>query len=309
MRQSLQNIDQQDRGLFAKFHVTRVDQQDHPGGKHEHDQHFVLELTQDCHSIPAIIAYADSCESAYPLLAVDLRAKADDYYQANNEFVTVPETTLPGGMVVPSFLVGKYHCAKSPTGKAIVNKHCTPWNRISYHESVQAAEAAGYNLITETQSLAIAFQIYHQDENWTGGKVGEGKLFQGIRKGNVDGPQSGAYESLDPEEHTWHVLANGERIYHAAGNIYTWVWDNVQGDDKGIIGKPFADDSLTKTAAPCASNTNGIGDSSVGRDWSGDALVRGGYWCSYSDAGVFCVGSGSPSSRSDYVGFRVTKSL
>lgn len=298
-----ESIDRTKAGLLPLFNVTRTD------GKEATGDYFVLNMATDHHSIPAIIAYGKSAEADYPLLAADLFAKADAHYDANNEFVIVPETTFPNGFVEPSFMVGKYHCAKSPTGKAIVNKHCTPWNRISYHESIQAAEAAGFNLITETQSLAIAFQIYHQDENWTGGKVGEGKLFQGIRKGNVDGPQSGTYESQDSDERSWHVLANGERIFNAAGNIYTWVFDNVQGDEKGIIAKPFADDSLTKTAAPCASDINGIGDTSVGRNWSGHALVRGGCWGSVSDAGVFNVVCGIPSSRIDYVGFRVTKSL
>ena len=33
-------------------------------------------------------------------------------------FITVPETTLPNGIVVPSFMVGQYACTKSPENQA-----------------------------------------------------------------------------------------------------------------------------------------------------------------------------------------------
>lgn len=36
-----------------------------------------------------------------------------------NLFVTVPETTLPGGLVVPAFQVGQYLCSKG-AGKSVV---------------------------------------------------------------------------------------------------------------------------------------------------------------------------------------------
>lgn len=309
MNQPLATTEQQDVGFFPKFTVKRTDNEDAPGGKHELDEYFVLNLTKDKHAIAAIGAYALSCKETRSALSADLLGKVQQHYEAKNEFVIVPETTLPGGHIEPSFMVSKYPCSKSPAGTAVVNADGKPWVSINYHESIEALKLAGMNLITETQWLAIGFQIYHQDENWTGGKVGEGQLVRGIHKDNVSGPQNGHYESTDPDERTWHVLANGERIYHIAGNVYEWVFDNVQGDENGIISKPFADDSLTKTVPPCESNTNGIGDTSVGRDWSGLALIRGGCWDSGHLAGVFRVYRGGPSRRRDRVGFRGTKSL
>ena len=62
-------------GLYNKFTVTRNDGQSEPGQKHEHCEYFVLDLIHDRHSRAALAAYADSCESEYPLLAADLRAK------------------------------------------------------------------------------------------------------------------------------------------------------------------------------------------------------------------------------------------
>lgn len=227
-----------------------------------------------------------------------------------NEFVTVPETTLPGGLVVPSFQVGKYPCSKSDDGLAIIVADRKPWHSINYHDSVAACQASEFNLITETQWLAIAYQISQQPENWTSGKVGEGDIFQGLYLGTVSEAQDGNCKSSNQLERVWHVLSNGERIFHFAGNLYSWVFDNVQGDAQGIITKEFAEDSPTVTTAPYPSRTHGIGYADVaGDDWSGRALVRGGYWSSGSNAGVFYVNRDRPSSHLGRVGFRVTKSL
>lgn len=62
------------RGMFHKFNVSRTDGSSDIGGKHEGCSYFVLDLTHDPYAIPAIKAYADICDSDYPLLARDLRA-------------------------------------------------------------------------------------------------------------------------------------------------------------------------------------------------------------------------------------------
>ena len=63
------------RGLYGKFKVWRTDGKDSEGEKHDGCDYFVLDLTHDPHARPALLAYADSCEAEYPLLAIDLRAK------------------------------------------------------------------------------------------------------------------------------------------------------------------------------------------------------------------------------------------
>lgn len=60
------------RGMYNKFSVLRTDGTDAPGKKHDGCQYFVLDVTHDPHAVPALRAYADSCRSAYPLLARDL---------------------------------------------------------------------------------------------------------------------------------------------------------------------------------------------------------------------------------------------
>lgn len=66
----------QTMGLYNKFNVTRTDGSSEPGGKHERCEYFVLDVTHDKHSHAALLAYADSCESEFPLLARDLRIQA-----------------------------------------------------------------------------------------------------------------------------------------------------------------------------------------------------------------------------------------
>lgn len=224
------------------------------------------------------------------------------------DFVTVPETTLPNGTTVPAFQVGRYACSEGADGKAAVSKDAKPWVNINFATAKQACINAGFAMITELQCLAIAHQIWHQDVNWSGGKVGSGKLYQGLHKGTVNGPQDGNYESPDAEERRWHELANGERIYDFAGNVWTWVFDDVQGDEKGLISSTIKADSPTFDTAPEDCERLGGGCVPNGsRNWSGDALVRGGYWYSGSYAGVFLVNYDWPGGEGVGVGFRCTK--
>jgi len=223
-------------------------------------------------------------------------------------FVTVPETTLPNGTVVPTFQVGRYLCTKGDDGRATVNATGKPWVRVSYHDARKACIDAGFKLITELQALAIAWNISQQDNNWTGGKVGEGKLHQGIRLGNVSEAQPGTYLPENFNEQRYHKLSNGEVIYDFAGNAFTWVFDDVQGDEQGLIAKPFADDSPSITTAPYPSLEKGMGwRPDAGRDWSGRALLRGGCWGSGDTAGVFYLNGDWPGRGDGYVGFRCTK--
>jgi len=62
------------KGLYPKFRVYRRDGKDDWGGKHDGCCYFVLDVTHDTHAIPALRAYADSCEAdGYADLASDLR--------------------------------------------------------------------------------------------------------------------------------------------------------------------------------------------------------------------------------------------
>lgn len=69
------------RGLYpeGKFIVSRRDGSDASGGKHDGCQYFVLDVTHDPHSVPALRAYA-TCARAdgYAALADDLERLATE---------------------------------------------------------------------------------------------------------------------------------------------------------------------------------------------------------------------------------------
>ena len=222
-------------------------------------------------------------------------------------FVPVPEVTLPGGIVVPSFYVAQYAASKGDDGKAVIDPTRQPWVRIDFADSKAACASAGYSMITETQWLAIAYDASQQAINWTGGAVGEGDLFQGYRNGS--GPLQGDTTIGNTGVRRWLELSNGSRVYDFNGNAFQWVFDDVQGDDDGLIAKKIMLESPSMAVAPYPSRTKGMGwrpDSAV--DWSGVALVRGGCWRSGGDAGAFLLLSVWPDYEDVGVGFRCTKS-
>lgn len=224
---------------------------------------------------------------------------------ATDLFITVPEVTLPNGIVVPSFKVGQYAATKGADGKATVTAEGKPWVNINFADAKKACAEAGYALITELQWLAIAHDVAGVDANWTKGKVGEGKLFRGIRKGNVSSAQAGTYQSPDAKERRWLMLSNGERICDINGNVFSWIFDNIQGDDAGLTGVIKADSPSLQ--APYPSLEKGMGWRPDGqRDWSGRALVRGGCWYSGSHAGAFRLNRGWPGGVGGGIGFRCT---
>lgn len=222
-----------------------------------------------------------------------------------NQFIVVPETTLPSGLVIPSFSYGKYLCSKGADGKVVVTAEGTPWVSINFAEAKEACEESGFSLVTETQELAIRHNAAQQDCNWTKGKVGEGKIFRGLRKGTVSSAQPGTYQSPDAKERRVLTLSNGEQVVDPNGNAFTWVFDDVQGTADGLTGIIKAD-SPSLTTAPYPSLEKGIGWRPSGEaNWSGYALIRGGYWYG-SNAGVFNLSSDGPEARVDNVGFRCT---
>jgi hypothetical protein len=226
---------------------------------------------------------------------------------ATDLFVTVPETTLPNGQVVPSFQVGRHLCSLGENGKAAVTAEGKPFVDVDYATARQACANAGYALITETQALAIAYNVSQVAANWIGGVVGEGLLKQGLRYSTYEA-KPGSFASDNADEDRWFELSNGERVCDVAGNLFTWVFDDVQGDDRGIVARAFTPESPSVSTSPYASREKGAGwQPSKTANWSGRALIRGGCWCSEAIAGVFYLNYGWPGRRSDGVGFRCTK--
>ena len=237
-----------------------------------------------------------------PALIDDLLASA-----ASDGYLVFPRSTLPGGIVVEPFQVAQYMNCVDADGKAYVPETDVPRVRINFHDARKACKAAGGDLIAGTQHLALAWDIVNQPENWTGGAVGQGHVYRGLHKGTVSCAQRNDYAPSDPEERRWHVLSTGERIYDFAGHLFSWMLNDLHGSADGLAGKIPAD-SPYLTISSEFSQEQGMGWRPDGaRDWSGGALIRGGYWVSGSDAGVFPLLSVWPGDERGGVGFRCTK--
>jgi len=71
------------RALYKKYDVTRTDGRSQPGERHFLCNYFVLDLTHDMHTRPALLAYAESCRKLNPELSRDLFALADGLLETN----------------------------------------------------------------------------------------------------------------------------------------------------------------------------------------------------------------------------------
>lgn len=226
-------------------------------------------------------------------------------------FVTVPETTLPGGLVVPAFQVAKHLASRDADGKLAVTGEGKPLVNVSYHDARKLCADAGYALITESQALSLAWNLSQNARNWISGTIGEGDMYQGLHLDINDSDEAldFSFRSTDPSERReFYLSISKEPIVDAAGNVYTWIFDDVQGDERGVVARKFAKDSPSITTAPFPSMKKGMGwRPDAGANWSGYALVRCGCWCSDVRAGVFRLGDGSPGSGGVNVGVRCTK--
>lgn len=227
-------------------------------------------------------------------------------------FIRVPRRVIPlkngQELIVEEFRVADRKASKGADGKIAHDLTLKPWVNLTLAEMKKAAADSGYKILTGKQHLSLALDIASQDINWTGGKVGEGKIYQGLHRGTVNGPVDGNYESPNSDERRWHQLSTGERIYDFAGHVFEALIDDLYGDNDGLITRQtFADESPYLTVPPYSSCEKGTGyRPSPGCNWSGGALVRGGDWRSDDDAGVFYLDRWSPDARGGLVGFRCT---
>lgn len=226
----------------------------------------------------------------------------------NNEFIQTPKIALPTGRVFEPAQIGKYLSGKSESGELAITADAKPWVRISYRAAVAASRAVGLKLQPESLRVALAYDAYHQPENWTSGIVGEGAMFIGLHKWTVNEAIPATYVSSDPEERRSLFLSNGEEIFDLIGNAFEYTFDDVQGDEEGLVAKPFAEDSISICLPPVPSMEKSTGwYPSAGTDWSGYELIRGGCWDSEGYAGAFRLDRGWPDYGDDYIGFRCTK--
>ena len=228
-----------------------------------------------------------------------------------DQFIRIPETHLPTGLVVPPFAVGTYLCSKGPDGRAAVTAEGKPWTRITYADAVQACAAAGYELLCESQWLALAWTACRYPDNWAGYASRSRVVLQGIRKGRLTSPQPGLHNPEHMHEHRWLRVTHEHSLCDLNGNAWQWVFDDIQGDRHGLTGD-LAADSPSLTTQPHPSHTHGMG-------WSpypgktprkpAMALARGGGFMAGKDAGIFGLQCAVATAPYVSVGFRCTRPI
>lgn len=111
------------RGLYAKYRVMRNDGSSEKGGRHEHCEYFVLDLSHDPHAIPALRAYAESCQMDFPFLARDLLEKIDSLVSqkrgelSKKEIASALETAEKCSCCGKRFEKNEFRAVQTTTGK------------------------------------------------------------------------------------------------------------------------------------------------------------------------------------------------
>jgi len=148
------------QGVFRKYEVRRVDGRDQPGEDRHGDEHFVLNLTRDPHAVPAIAAYARSCEPEYPLLASDLVRGLLD--RDGGAFDTLVKMVMFGPLLSESI--------PSKAGRATL---------LDAGLAMQVMDAIGYWRYGATPAGVQAFVDYYGGDSLAQAKVNR---YKGVKK-------------------------------------------------------------------------------------------------------------------------------
>ena len=200
-----------------------------------------------------------------------------------------------------------------------------PWREIDRNQARAACERLNdkfsenikdsgmrFGLIRNRQWQHLSWNIELNGSNWSSGGVGKGCLMQG----NTGRGSACSYNGENPEKgcsnnKARHTLLNGpdgEFVCHVGGNVWEWVFDNNDSyeEKNGYMNK-----SRNRNYGPLLSyncdnsNLKGCGLGYGWLNYSAGAVLRGGYWFNYNDAGVFATHLYyDPSDSSVDVGFR-----
>jgi hypothetical protein len=171
--------------------------------------------------------------------------------------VTYTKISCPAGYIVvpanstvgPSrdFCVMKFE-AKDVGGVATSQAANTPWVQINMANAAAkcASFGANYDLISNPEWMAIAYNIESNGVNWTGASPGQGALYRG-HTDNTPGNSLDITDVNDPyigtgnsapvtgkEQKRTLTLTNGEVIWDFSGNVWEWVdWSLSAGLTSG----------------------------------------------------------------------------
>jgi hypothetical protein len=227
------------------------------------------------------------------------------------------------------FCVMKYEAKFGPKGASSAATGVPARGNIAQDTARSACRNLGpaYALINNAEWMTIAANIANVASNWSGQSVGSGALNRGHSDGSpadalaADGDDDNACSGTEQtcSSSTWdsqkrtHTLSSNEVIWDFSGNVAEWV-DYYNYNDKptpadaawnefaAVSGSTaMAKSELVPTNALKSwwsdswdASTNGIGRYYGGTTASGGALMRGGYWNTGSNAGVFSISLTNP---------------
>jgi hypothetical protein len=133
------------------------------------------------------------------------------------------------------FCVAKYEM-KNVKGKPLPVSEGLPWVDISPDEAKSQCASLGknYDLISNSEWMALAYEIESHNENWMGGEVGQGGLYRGhtdgqpkyILSGGLDSDpyfETGNSATSETAQRRTFFVSSGEMIWDLSGNAWEWV--------------------------------------------------------------------------------------
>jgi formylglycine-generating enzyme required for sulfatase activity len=220
------------------------------------------------------------------------------------------------------FCVMKYEAKQGSNSKVVSTASGTPWVSISWYGAKEACRRSGGHLITNAEWMTIARDVEGVASNWSEGSVGSGYIYSGHNDGSPNNSLVASSDDGDGYFGTGNgspsnqrrtlTLSNGEVIWDLAGNVWQWVdeqcdtttwtttswteWSSITGYRRDIMGPSVV-----------FGETSGVGKY-YGCLTNGNALVRGGGWNSWGNAGVFTMHFiNAPSSSNASIGFRCVR--